>query len=67
VDPVRRALAASLVTFAAETGAQIVAEGVETEDELVVLRQLGLRYAQGYYLARPATLETLAIAQRRPA
>jgi EAL domain-containing protein (putative c-di-GMP-specific phosphodiesterase class I) len=67
VDPVRRALAAALVSFAAETGAQIVAEGVETEDELVVLRQLGLRYAQGYYLGRPVTLETLAIAQRQPA
>jgi EAL domain-containing protein (putative c-di-GMP-specific phosphodiesterase class I) len=35
VDPVRRALAAALVSFAAETGTQIVAEGVETEDELV--------------------------------
>jgi EAL domain-containing protein (putative c-di-GMP-specific phosphodiesterase class I) len=66
VDPVRRALAASLVTFAAETGAQIVAEGVETEDELVVLRQLGLRYAQGYYLGRPARLEALALAQVQP-
>jgi EAL domain-containing protein (putative c-di-GMP-specific phosphodiesterase class I) len=66
VDPVRRALAAALVSFAAETGAQIVAEGVETEDELMVLRQLGLRYAQGYYLGRPATLETLAVAQVQP-
>jgi EAL domain-containing protein (putative c-di-GMP-specific phosphodiesterase class I) len=66
VDPVRRALAAALVSFAAETGAQIVAEGVETEDELVVLRQLGVRYAQGYYLGRPAGLETLAVAQRKP-
>ena len=35
VDPVRRALAAALVSFAAGTGAQIVAEGVETQDELV--------------------------------
>jgi EAL domain-containing protein (putative c-di-GMP-specific phosphodiesterase class I) len=66
VDPVRRALAASLVSFAAETGAQIVAEGVETEDELAVLRQLGLRYAQGYYLGRPARLEALAVAQVQP-
>ena len=66
VDPVRRALTAALVSFAAETGAQIVAEGVETEDELVVLRQLGLRYAQGYYLGRPAGLETLAVAQLQP-
>ena len=66
VDPVRRALAAALVSFAAETGTQVVAEGVETEDELVVLRQLGVRYAQGYYLGRPAGLDTLAAAERQP-
>lgn len=60
LDPVRRALASSLVTFAADTGAQIVAEGVETEDELEVLRRLGVRYAQGFHLGRPAPLEALA-------
>src|ERR1019366_2637017 len=65
VDPVRRALAASLVTFAAETGAQIVAEGVETEDELEVLRRLGVRYAQGYHLGHPAAVDALANCRRR--
>jgi EAL domain-containing protein (putative c-di-GMP-specific phosphodiesterase class I) len=59
VDPVRRALAASLVTFASGTGATIVAEGVEDEAELEVLRSLGVRYAQGYYLGHPAPLEEL--------
>jgi EAL domain-containing protein (putative c-di-GMP-specific phosphodiesterase class I) len=56
LDPVRRALASSLVTFAAETGAHIIAEGVETEDELEVIIGLGIRFAQGYHLARPAPL-----------
>lgn len=60
VDPVRRALAASLVSFAAETGAQIIAEGVETRDELEVLRRLGVRNAQGYFLGRPAPLDAPA-------
>jgi EAL domain-containing protein (putative c-di-GMP-specific phosphodiesterase class I) len=60
VDPVRRALAASLVSFAAETGAQIIAEGVETEDELDILRRLGVHHAQGYHFGRPAPLEALA-------
>lgn len=63
-DPVRRALAASLVSFAAETGAQIIAEGVETEDELDVLRRLGVRHAQGYHLGRPAPLEALMWRER---
>ena len=65
IDPVRRALATSLVMFASDTGAAIIAEGVENEDELDALRNLGLRYVQGFYLARPATLEALALKDLR--
>ena len=59
LDPVRRALALALVTFAADTGAQIVAEGIETEDELAELRRLGVSYGQGYHLGRPAPVAEL--------
>jgi len=52
-DSTRRALAAALIAFAAETGATIVAEGVETEAELSTLKRLGIAKAQGYYLSRP--------------
>ncbi|BAO81097.1 hypothetical protein SRAA_1243 [Serpentinimonas raichei] len=34
-------------------GAKLVAEGIETADELEILRDLGLPYAQGFYLGRP--------------
>lgn len=34
-------------------GVQVIAEGVETLDELKALRDLGMRYFQGYYFARP--------------
>lgn len=56
VDPVRRALTASLVSFAADTGAEIIAEGVETSDELEAVRSLGVRFAQGFCLGRPGQL-----------
>ena len=55
-DPKRRALAASLIAFAEEVGAKIVAEGIETRAELDALWALGVRYGQGYYLARPAPM-----------
>jgi EAL domain-containing protein (putative c-di-GMP-specific phosphodiesterase class I) len=55
-DPVRRALASSLMTFGVDTGALIVAEGIENEAELTVLRSLGVRWGQGYHLARPGPL-----------
>jgi EAL domain-containing protein (putative c-di-GMP-specific phosphodiesterase class I) len=53
-DPVRRALAASLVGFAREIGAIIVAEGIETQHELETLQALGVTHGQGYHLAPPA-------------
>jgi hypothetical protein len=34
--------------------AVMVAEGIETPDDLVVLMELGVKYGQGYFLARPA-------------
>lgn len=52
-----RALAAALIRFGEETGSRIVAEGVETEGELAMLRQLKVNKAQGYLLGIPAPLE----------
>jgi EAL domain-containing protein (putative c-di-GMP-specific phosphodiesterase class I)/AmiR/NasT family two-component response regulator len=56
-DPGRRALAAALISFADETGITIVAEGIETAGELEALSALGVRYGQGFHLARPAPLD----------
>jgi EAL domain-containing protein (putative c-di-GMP-specific phosphodiesterase class I) len=55
-DPVRRALAASLVSFASDVGAHLVAEGVETEGELSTLRVIGAEWVQGYHIAMPERL-----------
>lgn len=55
-DPVRRALVSALVAFARETGFKVIAEGVETAKELAVLGTLGVRWAQGFHLARPTAL-----------
>jgi EAL domain-containing protein (putative c-di-GMP-specific phosphodiesterase class I) len=53
-DDVRASLVESLVTFAQRLGAKLVAEGIETEEELAALRRMGVRYGQGYLLASPA-------------
>ncbi len=55
-DSSRRALASALVKFSMETGSVLVAEGVESAEELAVLRNLGIDYVQGYYLAHPMPL-----------
>lgn len=55
-DPSRRALATALASFTRDTRRQLIAEGVETASELDTLRQLGIPWAQGYHIARPAPL-----------
>lgn len=52
-DEVRASLIESLVNYANRVGAKLVAEGIETQEELATLRSLGVRYGQGYLLALP--------------
>jgi EAL domain-containing protein (putative c-di-GMP-specific phosphodiesterase class I) len=59
-DPIRRSLAAALVAFAGQTGAQVVAEGLETTGELAAVRELGIGFGQGYLLGRPGAPAALA-------
>ena len=48
-DPSRQQVLSALKTIADGIGAQVIAEGIETNDELRVLRELGVRYGQGFY------------------
>ncbi len=47
----------SLIGIAAELGVEVVAEGVETSEQLEALRGLGCRMAQGFWFAKPAMPE----------
>ena len=53
-DPARQALIAGLVHFAAETGCELIGEGIETEQERQTLLRLGVSQGQGYLLGRPS-------------
>ncbi len=55
-DPALEALATSLVGFAEGVGASIAAEGISSDEDLDLLRSLGVDYGQGFYLARPSPL-----------
>ncbi|HVF06868.1 MAG TPA: EAL domain-containing protein [Frankiaceae bacterium] len=54
-DPVRRSVVTSFVLLGVELGAVVLAEGVENEEDVGVLRRLGVRAAQGYVFAKPST------------
>jgi diguanylate cyclase (GGDEF)-like protein len=60
LDHAKRALVRSMVTLEKELGAAIVAEGIESAEELGTLRSLGVPFGQGYLLARPASSATPA-------
>ena len=49
-----REILRTLVELSARWGALVVAEGIETADQLVLVRELGVGAGQGYLLARPA-------------
>ncbi len=53
VSAARRALVVSLLSFGAHIDARIIAEGIETEEELQTLLSLGVEFGQGWHLGRP--------------
>lgn len=56
IDEPRQALARALIGYAAEVGVDVVAEGIETEEERATVAALGARFGQGYHLGRPRPL-----------
>lgn len=52
-DPVKLQFVRSIQQIAEESDTLVIAEGIETQAELLVLRDLGVRYGQGYHLGRP--------------
>jgi len=65
-DRSRQALAAGLISFAEKTEAAIIAEGIETREEIDELRALGVAYGQGFRLGRPASLDAMALSGPLP-
>ena len=52
---VKQFLQVDVVILAQILGMDVVAEGVETKEQLALLRKLGCENGQGYYFSRPAT------------
>ncbi|MGH9041239.1 MAG: EAL domain-containing protein [Acidimicrobiia bacterium] len=66
VDPAATAIVAAVVNLAHALGIVVVAEGVETEAQLVALRALRCDRAQGYYWNRPLPADELPGWGRQP-
>ncbi|MGA2927294.1 MAG: EAL domain-containing protein [Solirubrobacteraceae bacterium] len=55
-DPSDKEIVRSIVGIAHTLGKEAIAEGVESPDVLQTLRELGVDYAQGFYIGRPEPL-----------
>lgn len=53
-DRKRQIIVRGILQVCRELGSQVIAEGVETKDELLQLRDMGIELFQGYYFARPS-------------
>jgi diguanylate cyclase (GGDEF)-like protein len=58
-DHVAAAIAASIVTLAAGLELTVIAEGIETREQLAALQEIGIRQGQGYLFAAPLTADEL--------
>ncbi len=52
----KRMIIGSMASLCLELGIAVVAEGVETQEEFEVLRELGCTHFQGFFVGRPAPL-----------
>jgi EAL domain-containing protein (putative c-di-GMP-specific phosphodiesterase class I) len=52
-EPQGRKLAELIIALAHAIGAEVIAEGIETEEQRALLTEMGCRLGQGYLLARP--------------
>jgi PAS domain S-box-containing protein len=55
-DPSDQKVVRSIVQVAAQFGMSTIAEGVERQETLELLRELGVHFAQGYLIGRPSPL-----------
>src|SRR6185503_74972 len=53
-------IVSAVTTMAQQLGLRVVAEGIEKEEQLGLLRALGCEFGQGYLFSRPVDAETAA-------
>jgi EAL domain-containing protein (putative c-di-GMP-specific phosphodiesterase class I)/GGDEF domain-containing protein/CBS domain-containing protein len=60
-DPVKLNFVRSIQSMASSLNCNVIAEGIETEEEFKAIEKLGITHAQGYYFARPMAIPAAKI------
>lgn len=56
-DRVSQFVVASIIDLARKLGCEVIAEGVETERQKEILREMGVTHFQGYYYSKPVPFQ----------
>ncbi|WP_169333590.1 bifunctional diguanylate cyclase/phosphodiesterase [Leeia oryzae] len=64
-DPDDASITSAIIAMAHNLKLQVVAEGVETEEQAKFLRQLGCEYAQGFHYSKPLSSEDMTAYMQR--
>ena len=60
-DPVKMQFVKSIQEIAEKSGTMVIAEGIETQAEMLLVRNLGVAHGQGYHIARPHAQPALVL------
>ncbi len=55
-DPIKLNFVRSIQSMASSLNCNVIAEGIETEEEFKAIEKLGISHAQGYYFSRPTII-----------
>lgn len=62
-DPMKLQFLKSIQQIAESANTHVIAEGIETEAELMIIRDIGIVYGQGYFIAHSTSAPALIIAK----
>ncbi len=65
-SPRTRSIIKGISQLTRDLGMELVAEGIETQDQLEVIRELGINAVQGYLFSRPLPIPVLRTTIREP-
>ncbi len=53
-DEIQQAIVSGIFDFCRKINCEVIAEGVESKEEVEILRDIGINLLQGYYFAKPS-------------
>jgi len=56
IDELKQEFMKSIANMARKAGTGVIAEGIENQADLMVIKKIGIDYGQGYYFARPESV-----------